>query len=199
MKKIFFAGLTAIVCLTACKKKELTSTTDNNTEQKTEQAMNGATIYDFKVNDITGEPFDLHSLKGKKVLIVNTASKCGLTPQFEGLEALYKKYKTQDFVIIGFPSNDFLSQDPGTNEEIATFCEKNYGVTFPMMEKIVVKGDGQHPLYQFLTKKSENGVYDGEIEWNFQKFLINKDGQLEKVFSPKTLPNDPEIIEWIEQ
>lgn len=156
------------------------------------------TIHDFVVNDIKGNSFDLSSLKGKKVMIVNTASKCGLTPQYKELQALYEKYKVKGFVIVGFPANDFMKQEPGSNEEIATFCEKNYGVTFPMMEKIVVKGKGIHPLYTYLTTKSQNGHSDNDVAWNFQKYLINADGKLEKVIHPKTAPNDQKIIDWIE-
>lgn len=155
------------------------------------------TIYNFKVEDINGKTFDLSSLKGKKVMIVNTASECGLTPQYEFLEELYKKYKNDNFVIIGFPSNDFGQQEPGTNEQISTFCKKNYGVTFPMMSKITVKGQEKHPLYQFLTEKNKNGLEDNEVQWNFQKYLINEKGELVKVISPKTSPMDPEIIKWI--
>ena len=157
------------------------------------------TIYQFTIKDITGENFSLSKLKGKKVMIVNTASKCGLTPQYEELEILYNKYKNQNFVIIGFPSNDFKQQEPRTNEEIAEFCKINYGVSFPLMEKISVKGEEIHPLYLFLTQKSKNGVQDSQVQWNFQKYLIGTDGKLEKVISPRTKPTDNEIISWIEQ
>lgn len=156
-------------------------------------------IYQFKVTDIEGKEFNLATLKGKKVMIVNTASKCGLTPQYEQLEQVYQKYKDKNFVIIGFPANNFMSQEPGTNEEIATFCQKNYGVSFPMMEKISVKGKDQHPLYTFLTEKKYNGLEDNSVAWNFQKYLINEKGELEKVISPKTKPDDAEIIAWIEK
>lgn len=155
------------------------------------------TVHDFVVNDIKGDTFDLSSLKGKKVMIVNTASKCGLTPQYKDLQALYEKYKDQNFVIIGFPANDFMKQEPGSNDDIAAFCEKNYGVTFPMMEKITVKGKAMHPLYAFLTTESQNGHSDNEVAWNFQKYLINEDGKLEKVIHPKTNPSDEEIVSWI--
>ncbi len=164
---------------------------------QTKKQMNDQTIYQFEVEDITGKAFPLSNLQGKKVMIVNTASKCGLTPQYKELEALYQQYKDKDFIIIGFPANDFLKQEPGTNEEIATFCQVNYGVSFPMMSKISVKGKDMHPLYQFLTQKSMNGVADSKVSWNFQKYLIGKDGHLEKVIAPKTLPNDPEVIQWI--
>ena len=166
---------------------------------QTKKQMNDQTIYQFEVEDITGKAFSLSSLQGKKVMSVNTASKCGLTPQYKELEALYQQYKDKDFVIIGFPANNFLKQEPGTNEEIATFCQVNYGVSFPMMSKISVKGKDMHPLYQFLTQKSKNGVMDSKVSWNFQKYLIGKDGHLEKVIDPKTLPNDPEVIQWISE
>lgn len=155
------------------------------------------TIYDFKVTDIDGKEFNLASLKGKKVMIVNTASKCGLTPQYEELEKLYKMYKDSNFVIVGFPSNDFMSQEPGSNQEIKAFCSKNYGVSFPMMSKVEVKGKDMHPLYQFLTQKSKNGYSDNSVKWNFQKYLINEQGKLVKVISPSTKPMDQEIISWI--
>lgn len=155
------------------------------------------TIYQFTVKDINGNSFPLSQLKGKKVMIVNTASKCGLTPQYKELQELYTTYKDSNFVIIGFPSNDFMGQEPGSNEEIETFCQVNYGVTFPMMEKITVKDKGIHPLYSFLTEKSKNGLEDSKVKWNFQKYLINENGVLEKVIDPRTLPTDPEVIEWI--
>lgn len=156
------------------------------------------TIYDFKVTDIDGNEFDLSSLKGKKVMIVNTASKCGLTPQYEELEALYKMYKDSNFIIIGFPSNDFMSQEPGSDSDIKEFCSKNYGVTFPMMSKIEVKGKNKHPLYQFLTEKSKNGYSDNSVKWNFQKYLIDEEGKLVLVISPTTKPLSEEITSWIQ-
>ena len=166
------------------------------------QAQNNAdnqTIYQFTVEDINGKPFALADLKGKKVMIVNTASKCGLTPQYKELEALYQQYKDRDFIIIGFPANNFLGQEPGSNEQIASFCSINYGLTFPMMSKISVKGKNMHPLYQFLTQKSKNGVEDSKVKWNFQKYLIGRDGKLEKVIDPKTLPSSDEVTQWIEK
>ncbi|MDA3867881.1 MAG: glutathione peroxidase [Salinivirgaceae bacterium] len=155
------------------------------------------TVHDFSVTDIHGDEFKMSDLAGKKVMIVNTASECGLTPQYEGLEALYKQFKDDNFVIIGFPANNFLNQEPGTNAEIATFCRKNYGVSFPMMSKISVKGDDQHELYKWLTTKELNGLEDSKVQWNFQKYLINPDGTLAKVFSPRTDPQADEIINWI--
>jgi glutathione peroxidase len=154
-------------------------------------------IHTFTAEDINGNTFDLSSLKGKKVMIVNTASKCGLTPQYEKLEALYQQYKDKNFVIIGFPANNFMWQEPGTNEEIKTFCEKNYGVSFPMMAKISVKGKNQHPIYAFLTQKANNGVQDSSVSWNFQKYLIDENGVLVDVISPRTQPDDVKILTWI--
>lgn len=155
------------------------------------------TIYDFKVTDIDGNDFNLNTLQGKKVMIVNTASKCGLIPQYEELEKLYETYKEKNFTIIAFPSNDFMSQEPGTDEEIKDFCSKNYGVTFPVMSKIKVKGKNMHPLYKYLTTKSLNGLSDNSVKWNFQKYLIGTDGKLEMVIAPTTKPMDQEIVDWI--
>ena len=155
-------------------------------------------IHEFKVENINGEDFDFSSLKGKKIMVVNTASKCGLTPQYEKLEALYQKYKNENFIIIGFPSNDFMGQEPGSNEEIIAFCKKNYGVSFPMMSKVKVKGNDKCDLYSFLTSKSQNGLEDNKVQWNFQKYLLDENGFLVKVFSPRTLPDDPQISSWIE-
>ncbi len=156
-------------------------------------------FYDFKVKDIDGNDFNMSSLKGKKVLVVNTASKCGLTPQYEALQALYKKYGGDKFVIVGFPANNFLNQEPGSDKEIEEFCQKNYGVTFPMMSKISVKGDDMAPIYQWLTQKSKNGVKDSEVAWNFQKYMIDENGRLVDFASPKTKPDDPKIVSWIQQ
>ena len=154
-------------------------------------------IHQFKVADIYGNIFDFSQLKGKKVMIVNTASKCGLTYQYEALQKLYSQYKDLNFVIVGFPSNDFLWQEPGSNDEIIDFCEQNYGVTFPMMSKITVKGTKKHPIYQFLTQKSKNNYRDSRVTWNFQKYLINKEGRVEKIISPRTRPDSEEIVSWI--
>lgn len=155
-------------------------------------------FYDFTVKDIDGNDFNMASLKGKKVLVVNTASKCGLTPQYEGLQALYDKYGGDKFVIVGFPANNFLGQEPGTNDEIEEFCQKNYGVAFPMMSKISVKGDDMAPIYHWLTEKSQNGVMDSSVAWNFQKYMIDENGKLVEMASPQTKPEDPKIVNWIE-
>ena len=154
-------------------------------------------IHQFVVIDIEGNKFDFSSLKGKKIMVVNTASRCGLTPQYEKLEELYTKYKSKNFVIVGFPANDFLMQEPGSNEDIAKFCKKNYGVSFPMMSKISVNGKKIHPVYKFLTKKSLNGLKDNKVEWNFQKYLLDEKGYLVRVISPSTAPDDASIVEWI--
>ena len=183
--------------MVSCKNQE--SKVKNAAMQQTTNTkiMSAETIYQFKVKDISGNDFDLASLKGKKVMIVNTASECGLTPQYEQLQELYTEYKDDNFIIIGFPANNFGAQEPGSNEQIATFCTKNYGVSFPMMEKISVVGDDMHPLYQFLTQKAKNGLENNEVKWNFQKYLINEDGTLGKIIGPQTLPIDEEIVNWI--
>ena len=154
-------------------------------------------IHQFVVEDIEGKKFDFSLLKGKKIMVVNTASECGLTPQYEQLEELYEEFKDDNFIIVGFPANNFGAQEPGSNKEIATFCTRNYGVTFPMMEKISVKGDDTHALYQFLTQKENNGLSDNEVTWNFQKYLLDEEGYLAKIISPQTLPIDESIINWI--
>lgn len=161
------------------------------------QPLENRNFHDFTVKNIEDEDFDLSSFQGKKVLVVNTASKCGFTPQYEGLQKLYEQYGSEDFTVIGFPANNFANQEPGTEEEIQQFCQKNYGVTFPMMSKISVKGEDQHPLYQWLTQKAYNGKMDSKVKWNFQKYLINEQGELEKVFYSRTKPMDEEILSWI--
>jgi glutathione peroxidase len=154
-------------------------------------------FYSFKTKDIDGKAFDLSSLKGKKVLVVNTASKCGNTPQYKDLEALYLKYGPDKFVIIGFPANNFMSQEPGSNAEIKQFCTEKYQVTFPMMQKISVKGEDIDPIYKWLTNKSLNGKMDAEVTWNFQKFMIDEKGNLVDMATPKTKPTDDQIVKWI--
>jgi len=193
MKKIILTSVVALMfsCQNNAQPKELTA------QAQTSQKMEKQSIHQFKVTDLSGKSFDFSTLKGKKILVVNTASKCGLTPQYKELQSLYEKYKDQNFVIVGFPANNFMSQEPGSNAEIATFCEANYGVTFPMMEKISVKGKDKHPVYQFLTEKAKNGLQDNDVEWNFQKYLINEKGELEQVVSPRTSPTDASIINWI--
>lgn len=155
-------------------------------------------LYEFSMKDIDGKSVKLDAYKGKVVMIVNTASKCGLTPQYEGLQALYDKYKDKNFVILGFPANNFMGQEPGTEAEIKEFCTLKYKVSFPMFAKISVKGEDQHPFYTFLTNKQSNPGFDGDISWNFEKFLTDKNGKVIARFSPKTKPDDPKIAEAIE-
>jgi glutathione peroxidase len=191
------AALTCCIALLfSCQNKAQTTM---ETITNSSVPMDTQSIYQFKVEDLSGNTFDFTSLKGKKIIIVNTASKCGYTPQYEQLEAIYNKYKNKNLVIIGFPANNFMWQEPGTNAEIATFCKSKYGVTFPMMAKISVKGKDMHPIYQFLTQKKLNGVLDSKVEWNFQKYLINEKGQLEQVYMSGVKPNDEKIINWIEK
>lgn len=155
------------------------------------------TFHDFFATTIDGKMIDMSSFKGKKVLVVNTASRCGLTPQYEELEELYKTYGGENFIIIGFPANNFLSQEPGTNDEIKEFCEVNYGVSFQMMSKISVKGKDIDPIYKWLTSKEENGVMDSKVSWNFQKYMIDEEGRLVDYASPKESPLSDKIVNWI--
>jgi len=157
------------------------------------------TVYDFTLNTIDGQPAPLASYKGKVVLLVNVASRCGFTPQYTGLESVYEKYKDRGFVIIGIPANNFGSQEPGTNEEIKTFCKSKYSVTFPMMSKLSVKGEDKAPLYQFLTDKTANPQTGGEIQWNFTKFLIGPDGRVITRFESAVTPDSPEVLAAIEK
>lgn len=156
-------------------------------------------FHDFSTHTLEGDDFDLASLKGKKVLVVNTASKCGLTPQYEDLEKLFKQYGDNTFTIIGFPANNFMKQEPGNSKEIREFCTLNYGVTFPMMEKISVKGNNMNEIYQWLTKKEKNGVLDSEVKWNFQKYMIDENGKLVDVVWPKEKPYSDKIINWLKK
>lgn len=155
-------------------------------------------MYEFTMKNIDGQDVKLDAYKGKVVMIVNTASKCGLTPQYEGLEALYDKYKDRGFVVLGFPANNFMGQEPGTEKEIKEFCKLKYDVSFPMFSKISVKGADQHPFYAFLTGKTSNPGFDGDISWNFEKFLADRSGKIIARYSPKTTPNDPEIVKAVE-
>ncbi|WP_430412788.1 glutathione peroxidase [Kordia sp.] len=196
--------LLMVVCMVSCtskpKEKATETASAEETTQKTssEKTMEKGSIHQFTVKDITGNDFKLADLKGKKVMFVNTASECGLTPQYEQLQEVYNTFKDENFTIVGFPANNFGAQEPGSDQQIAKFCKANYGVTFPMMSKISVKGDDMHEVYQFLTQKSQNGLEDSDVAWNFQKYLVNANGELEKVISPKTLPNDESVLAWIE-
>jgi glutathione peroxidase len=155
-------------------------------------------IYSFTLNSIDGQPAPLADYKGKVVLLVNVASKCGFTPQYSALEATYEKYKSQGFVILGFPANNFGAQEPGTNEEIKTFCSRKYNVTFPMYAKISVKGEDQAPLYSYLTKDTGAGI-TGDIKWNFTKFLVDRNGNVVQRFESAVTPDSPEMVAAIEK
>lgn len=163
------------------------------TEPRKEKSM-----HEFTVKNIDGQDIKLDAYKGKVVMLVNTASKCGLTPQYEGLQKIYDQYKDKGFTVLGFPANNFMGQEPGTEKEIKEFCTLNYKVSFPMFSKISVKGEDQHPLYQFLTNKESNPGMDGDITWNFEKFLVDKNGKILARFSPKTLPESEEVTKAIE-
>ncbi|TDH24069.1 glutathione peroxidase [Segetibacter sp. 3557_3] len=160
--------------------------------------MEGApqSIYQFKVPSIEGGTIDFSKFKGKKILVVNTASKCGYTPQYEGLEKLYKENKDK-LVVVGFPANDFGGQEPGTNEEIQEFCKVRYGVTFPLASKVDVVGENIHPVYKWLTSKEQNGVLDATIKWNFNKFMLDENGKMLEYFPSKALPNGEEITKYL--
>ncbi len=158
--------------------------------------LTGQSIYEFKVEGLDGNKIDLSTYKGQKIMIVNTASKCGNTPQYNDLEALYKKYKGK-LVIIGFPANNFGGQEPGSNAEIKEFCTKNYGVTFPMADKISVRGDDTHALYKYLKEQAASKGFNDPVTWNFGKFLINEKGELIATFSPKTQPMSEEILKYL--
>src|ERR1700733_6471656 len=155
-------------------------------------------IYDFTLPSIDGTPMPLSQFKGKVVLLVNVASPCGYTPQYSALEAIYEKYKAQGFVIVGFPANNFGAQEPGTNEEIKTFCSRKYSVTFPLYSKVSVKGDDETPLYQYLTKQTAPPI-SGEIKWNFTKFLVDKNGKVVQRFESAVTPDSPEVVSAIEK
>lgn len=159
-------------------------------------AVGNKSIYDFKAPGLSGGEINLADYKGKKILIVNTASKCGLTPQYEELEKLYQQHKDK-LVIIGFPANNFMGQEPGSNETIAEFCKKNYGVTFPMAKKVSVKGKDIDPLFKYLVEQAEAKGIKDPISWNFTKFLVNEKGELETVFSPKTKPLSEEVLKYL--
>lgn len=157
------------------------------------------TVYDFTVKDIDGKDVSLSIYKGKVLLIVNVASLCGNTPQYKDIEELYKKYQNQGLVVLGFPANNFMGQEPGSNKEIKEFCTREYGVTFPMFSKISVKGKNMAPLYSYLTQKKENGVLDAPVMWNFQKFLVGRDGKVITSISNRTSVKDPSVVKMIEE
>ena len=155
-------------------------------------------LYDFTLPSIDGKPMPLSDFKGKVILVVNVASRCGYTPQYSALESVYEKYKDKGFVILGFPANNFGAQEPGTNAEIKTFCSRKYNVSFPMYSKVSVKGDDETPVYQYLTQKTKPEL-TGDIKWNFTKFLVDRSGNVVHRFEPATTPDSPEVISAIEQ
>ncbi len=187
MIKLIAISFTLLSCVTN------TNPSIMNKEVAATSPIAAKSIYDFKVEALDGSTIDFSKFKGKKILIVNTASACGYTPQYEGLEALYKKYQDK-LVIVGFPANNFGGQEPGTNGEIKEFCKKNYGVTFPMAAKISVKGDDMAAIYKWLCNKSENGVLDASISWNFNKFLLDEKGNLITKFDSKVTPMSDELV-----
>ncbi len=186
------AVLFLLSCLVGCHRKRTTATVDKAPVKK-------PTIYRFTYTDIKGNTYDFSRLKGKRVMIVNTASKCAFTPQYKKLEVLYERYKADGFVVIAFPSDDFAHQEPGSNAEIEQFCKSRFGVCFPIMEKSVVKGADENEVYCFLTEKSRNGVMDSKVQWSFQKYLINRDGTLSAVYFSGVEPDDARIVNWIER
>jgi glutathione peroxidase len=184
--------LPVIALLTAAASGEGQKVSQNEEMQKTG-------IYDFTVADIDGNDVNLADYKGRVLLIVNTASKCGFTPQYEGLEKIYTEYKDRGFEILAFPSNDFMGQEPGTNEQIKNFCQLNYHVSFPLFSKITVKGEKIHPLYRYLTEKSTDPEFAGKITWNFNKFLIDGKGKIVNRFDSKVKPQSPELVKAVEK
>lgn len=154
-------------------------------------------FYDISINKLDGSPFDLNTLRGKKIMIVNVASRCGFTPQYHKLESLYKSFKSKNFVILALPCNDFGSQESGTSSIISSFCRSNFGVSFPILEKVKIKGKKRHPMYQWLCQKSQNGQSNNIVFWNFQKFLIDENGKLVNFLMPFTNPNSKKVIRWI--
>ncbi|GIV27493.1 MAG: glutathione peroxidase [Bacteroidia bacterium] len=162
------------------------------------QPSEKTSIHQFKAKDIDGNVVDFSKFKGKKLLIVNTASECGFTPQYKDLETLYQKYKDKNFLIIAFPCNDFGGQEPGDAQQIKSFCQKNYGVSFLIMEKVKIKGDSPHPIYQWLTQKEKNGVKSSTVMWNFQKYLIDENGYLVDYYNSMVSPLSDKIVNWIE-
>lgn len=190
MKKLFVVLLSAIAFLQSCTNQK----TDSNKAQTAKEM--GKTIYDYQVEGLDGQTINFADFKGKKILIVNTASKCGFTPQYADLQKLYDQYKDQ-LVVVGFPADNFGHQEPGTNEEIGAFCQKNYGVTFPMAAKVSVKGDDTAPIFKYLTEKELNGVKNTAILWNFTKFLLDENGKLVDTFVSTTKPTDDAIVKYL--
>jgi glutathione peroxidase len=181
-----------LITIAGCSEQEAATT-------QVSQSGAQRTIYDFSVKDIDGKEVSLSAYRGDVVLIVNVASRCGFTPQYGGLQSLYKTYKDKGLVVLGFPANNFMGQEPGSDQEIKAFCTTKYHVTFPMFSKISVEGKDQAPLYAFLTDKRANPTVDGKISWNFNKFLIGRDGKVIRQFGSRTAPDNPELVGVINQ
>lgn len=195
MKKIETAILILVVAAgLSCKPKD----ESKDTTEPSQQAVAAESIYDFELDDIDGNPVKLSEYEGKVLLIVNVASECGFTPQYAGLQAIYKQYQDRGFAVLAFPANNFGSQEPGTNEQIKRFCTTAFGVTFPLFAKISVKGKDKHPLYQYLTATEPGRQFGGEIKWNFNKFLIDRTGHVAAVYASKTEPQAPQLTADIE-
>jgi glutathione peroxidase len=194
-RKITLLGIAILIIISA----SLALTRINRTAANEGVKMAEKSVLEFTMKNIDGKDVKLDEYRGKVLLIVNVASKCGYTPQYEGLESIYRKYKDQGLVVMGFPANNFLGQEPGTNEEIKTFCKTRYDVTFPMFAKISVKGDDIHPLYQFLTGKETNPEFSGDISWNFNKFLVDRTGKVVDRFSTREKPESEKIALAIEK
>ncbi|MEC5394308.1 glutathione peroxidase [Bergeyella sp. RCAD1439] len=190
MKKLFLWLLSVAALVQSCTSKK------SETAKAELEANKGKTLYDYKVEALEGGTIDFADFKGKKVLIVNTASECGFTPQYAELQALYDQYKDR-LVIVGFPANNFGGQEPGSNTEIATFCQRNYGVSFPMAAKVSVKGDDMAPIFRYLTEKELNGVKSSAVLWNFTKFLLDENGKLIDSFNSATKPTSEAITRYL--
>ncbi len=194
MKAKFILAAAAVVCVAV-----FSSILSGGASGTEDGEKNVDSVYSFTLKDIDGKDTSLGQYRGKVLLLVNVASKCGLTPQYEGLEQLYLKYKDRGFAILGFPANNFAGQEPGTNEEIKSFCSLKYNVTFPMFSKISVKGTDIHPLYKYLTDKTTNPEFGGDIRWNFNKFLVGKDGRIIARFEPQVKPESEPVSQAIDK
>ena len=197
MRQLFTLALPALF-IVGCFDRVQLGPVSIPTNSSAPAPMPTSSFFDLSATDITGQLVKMEQYKGKKVMVVNTASECGFTPQYAQLQELYSTYMDKNFVILGFPSNNFGGQEPGTEAEIASFCQKNYGVTFPMMAKVNTKGKEQHAIYHWLTNKSQNGVMDTEVKWNFHKYLIDEKGQLIMSLGSGVEPADERIVNWIE-
>jgi glutathione peroxidase len=199
-KKITLLGIAILIITSAsCTSASLALTGDNKSAANESAKMAEKSVLEFTMKDIDGKDVKLDDYRGKVLLMVNVASKCGYTPQYEGLESIYRKYKDQGLVVMGFPANNFLGQEPGTNEEIKTFCKTRYDVSFPMFAKISVKGDDIHPLFRFLTNKETNPEFSGDISWNFNKFLVDRTGKVVDRFETREKPESEKIALAIEK